>query len=298
VIFCEDYETPIDARFTEYNDHGSFFRSSGTGRNGSYSMTATWMPGQVSAGWLLYAFGRTPPGFYPAQTHPNEDFREVYWREWIRMEPGWTGAPNKLSRVYGIANADWAQSVIAHLWNNGIDLFLYSDPASGIGTDNQLITTGYNDFANLRWLGGPNPIDAGWWGSGQGITPVYDTANADQWYCVEAHARLNTPGQTDGLIEFFVDDQFEAGFYDLNLVGTWQDYGINVLSLENYWNSGSPQLNLRHRDNLVLSTEPIGCIDALPEPDSHLQLTSGLAGLVGLRLLARARRLRRLHLRH
>ncbi|HVP29660.1 MAG TPA: hypothetical protein VMW35_10930 [Myxococcota bacterium] len=263
ILFCEDYEdpAPLSQRFVEYNPDGtSFVRAANVGVGGSYGMKATFQAGQVAAGWLIRSFGRAPSSFYPPQSHGKQDFREIYWREYVRTQAGWTGSPAKLSRVYIIAGPNWAQAMIGHLWNSPGSPNLYAEPASGIGTNNQLITTTYNDFANLRWLGGNNRIDPGWTGSGEGTTPVYATASSDRWFCVEAHTKLNTPGQHDGLIEFWVDDHHEAKIDGLNLVGTWQGYGINAVSLENYWNGGAPGVRERYRDNLIVSTQRIGCI--------------------------------------
>jgi hypothetical protein len=154
--------------------------------------------------------------------------------------------------------------MIAHLWNTAGSPMLYAEPASGIGANGQLITTSYNDFAHLRWIGGPNAIDRGWSGGGQGTTPVYAPESADRWFCIEAHAKLNAPGQRDGVLEYWVDDHLEASFQGLNWVGTWQDYGINALSIENYWNGGAPARRERYRDNFIVSTARIGCLGARP----------------------------------
>jgi hypothetical protein len=271
ILFCEDYEdpAPLGSRFVEHNTaSGSFVRVSGEGVGGGPAMRATWQPGQVGAGWMIRTFGRTPPGFYAPQSHGTRDFREIYWREYFRTAPGWSGNPHKLSRVYGIANASWAQSMIAHLWGPAESAQLSLDPASGIGQNDQLITTSYNDSAHLRWLGGANAIDPGWSGNTSGSTAVFASANANRWYCAEAHARLNTPGQADGVFEFWIDGQLEARLTGLNWVGRWQAYGINGISLENYWNGGSPQLNVRYRDNLIVSTARIGCLPDRNAPDT------------------------------
>jgi hypothetical protein len=269
VIFCEDFESaaPLTQRFVEYNaDNDSFVRAAGVGYGGSYGMKVTWQPGQVAAGWLIRSFGRAPSSFYAPQSHPNQDFREIYWREYLRTQPGWTGSPAKLSRVYSIAGPNWSQAVISHLWNSPGSTVLYAEPASGIGTNNQLITTTYNDFANLRWLGGPNKIDPGWTGNGQGTTAVYAPANSDKWFCVEMRTKLNTPGQRDGVLEFWVDGRPEGKIEGLNLVGTYTAYAINAFSIENYWNDGAPGVRERYRDNFVLSTKRIGCIGSTGTP--------------------------------
>lgn len=42
-------------------------------------------------------------------------------------------------------------------------------------------------------------------------------------------------------------------------MGTFREYGINAVYLENYWNEGAPQPQERDFDNFVVSTSPIGC---------------------------------------
>ena len=94
-----------------------------------------------------------------------------------------------------------------------------------------------------------------------GVTPLYSTGRSGIWHCVESHVRLNDPGLPNGLNEFWIDGQLDARLEGINFVGSYQEYGINVASFENYWNSGSTQLNVRTRDNLVVSTQRIGCLE-------------------------------------
>ena len=111
-----------------------------------------------------------------------------------------------------------------------------------------LITTTYNDFAKLRWLGATS-----------GTTPLYRGAALGQWHCVEAHVQLNDAGQSNGIFEFWVDDVLNARKSTLNWVGSYNAYGINAVMLENYWNSGSPVVQDRFFDNFIVSTQRIGC---------------------------------------
>ena len=268
VIFCDDFEAsaPVpESRggpYIEYIDAGGkFIRVSGAGFNDSYGMQATWNPGDVSVGQMLVRFGRHPGNAAPLRA--NEDFRELYWREYIRTDEGWQGDPGKQSRVYILASGDTAwgpQAMIAHLWSNSVGI-LTLDPVSGTSSSGTVITTRYNDFENFRWLGGSNAIDSGWSGRKTGVTPLYSTGRSGIWHCVESHVRLNDPGLSNGLNEFWIDGQLDARLEGINFVGSYQEYGINVASFENYWNSGSTQLNVRTRDNLVVSTQRIGCLE-------------------------------------
>jgi len=80
------------------------------------------------------------------------------------------------------------------------------------------------------------------------------------WYCIEAHVRLNDPGASNGIQEFWIDGQLEARADDLDFVGSYQDYASTRSSSRTYWNDGSPREQERYFDNIVISTAPIGCL--------------------------------------
>ena len=115
--------------------------------------------------------------------------------------------------------------------------------------DGNVVTTRYNDFENLSWLGNL-----------RGVTPIFAADHAGKWFCIEVHVRLNDPGQSNGIHEFWIDGNLEARRTGLNFVGTYADYGINAVYLENYWNGGSPKQQERYFDSFVVSTKRIGCL--------------------------------------
>jgi len=167
---------------------------------------------------------------------------------YLRNQAGWQGSPAKLSRAFIFAGSNWSQAMIAHLWSTGD--YLLIDPASGVENGN-VVTTRYNDFDHLHWLGHQ-----------KGVTPLFATDNADKWFCIEAHVRLNDPGQSNGVQEFWINGNLETRRTGLNFVDTYSDYGINAVYLENYWNAGSPKLQERYFDSFVVSTKRIGCLCA------------------------------------
>lgn len=254
-IFCDDFEQdePLvaEGRYFEYQDDGGDFnRTPGTGYGGSNAMRVKWETGEVGAGGLLLAFGRNPNGYMnKTKIRPTEDFREVYYRMYLKMQPGWVGNPGKLSRATLIASSsDWSQAMIAHLWG-GNSSVLAIDPVRCVDQQSQVKCIGYNDFAHMDWIGLTH-----------GTTPIFDTSNSGKWYCIEAHVRLNDPGQSNGVQEFWINDGLEARREGINFVRSYTAYGINAIFFENYWNSGSVQDQLRYFDNIVVSTEPIGCL--------------------------------------
>jgi hypothetical protein len=251
-IFCDDFEddTPLrrEGRYFEIsNDEGDFAVQDGVGLDNSRGMRVRFQEREVSAGALHLAFGRVPGSYFDKGIRANEDFRDVYYRMYLRHQPGWQGSPAKLSRAFIFAGADFSQAMIAHLWS--AQDFLLIDPASGVDADGNVVTTRYNDFENLSWLGNL-----------RGVTPIFASDHAGKWFCIEVHVRLNDPGRSNGIHEFWIDGKLEARRTGLNFVGTYTDYGINAVYLENYWNGGSPKQQERYFDSFVVSTKRIGCL--------------------------------------
>jgi hypothetical protein len=140
---------------------------------------------------------------------------------------------------------NWAQAMIAHVWSSGEALTL--DPATGVRGD-QVVTSRYNDFPSLRWLGNKPTSQF----------KLHSTQESGRWVCVEARAKLNTPSKKDGLNQLWIDGRLEAERKNLDWRGEYTGHGINAVFLETYWNDGSPVTQSRWIDNFVISTKPIG----------------------------------------
>jgi len=254
-IWCDDFETDRLSRYFEYdNAGGRFTRQAGIGNGGSSAMRSVYTTTpQTSSGALHLAFGRTPQAYFRTVDAGTANYREIYWRVFVRYPAGWQGGgADKLSRATSfVSGSSWAQAMIAHVWS-GADApysdYLYIDPASGTNAAGAVLTTTYNDFSHLRWLG-----------AAQGRTPLFSSAQRTAWHCVEAHARLNAAGQSNGLFELWVDGQPDATRSGLNWVGNYSAYGINAVFIENYWNKGAPVVQERYLDNFVVSRARIGC---------------------------------------
>ncbi len=256
-IFCDDFESsdPLvgPGRYFEYGDNdGDCKVVDSVGVESSRGMEVIWQQGEVGAGGIKVAFGRNPNTYMnKQQISPNQDFREIFYRMYLKMEEGWEGNPAKLSRATVFTSSeDWRQAMIAHLWSDG-EYHLLLDPASCVDENGTVRCTTYNDFDNLDWLGYLS-----------GKTPLFDADHDDTWFCVEHHVKLNDPGQSNGLQEFWIDDDLEARREGMNFTGTYTEYAINAVFFENYWNDGSIKDQKRYFDNIVISTERIGCLDS------------------------------------
>jgi len=251
VIFADDFEQDRTASYFEVDDaDGSFVRVPGVGLDGSWGMRARWTAGQVSAGSLKLAFGRTPDRYFRPVDAGTARYRELYWRLFVRNQPGWVGGGgHKLARAIVFATPGWAEAAIGHLWSGSTDQTrLVLDPASGTDAAGALRTTSYNDFPNLRWLG-----------AGASRTPLFDAAHVGQWHCVEARMELDDAGASNGSFTLWIDGAREVELTGLDWLAGYDDYGINALFVENYWNDGSPAAQERYLDELVVSRAPIGC---------------------------------------
>lgn len=252
-IWCDDFDVNRLSQYFEYDSaNGDFTRVAAVGRNGTVGMRARWSTAEVSAGSLHLAMGKTPLAYFDPVDAGTALYRDIYWRVWVRHQPGWQGSgPAKLSRAFSFAATSWAQAMIAHVWSGqGLpnSNYLYLDPVSGTDVAGTVQTTQYNDFANFRWLGAqPSTLD------------MFANSRAGTWFCVEARAKLNDAGQSNGVFELWINGNAEAQRTGLNWLGSFNTYAINAVYLENYWNDGSPQAQERYMDDFVVSTQRIGC---------------------------------------
>lgn len=246
-LFCDDFEDPVDERYYSFDRaDGAFVWELDAGINGSGAMVATWQAGQVGAGGLQLLIGANPLA-KPNIGEKSERFREIYYRHYLWLQSGWQGNPHKLSRLTVLTDSNWSQAMIAHLW--GVDGgYLTVDPVSCTSKGGVPVCKGYNDFKNMRWLG-----------LRRGATAVHTPSHSGKWHCVEANLRLNDAGVANGYQRFWLNGQREADVQGLDFVSNYRGYGINGLFIENWWNGGAPGERTRVIDNLVLSTERIGC---------------------------------------
>lgn len=254
-IWCDDFEKDRLSRYFGYRHRdGSFVRAPGVGYGGSTGMRARFATAkQVDAGTLHLAFGKTPSTSFRPVDAGVARYREIYWRHLIKYPAGWIGGGgNKVSRAQSIVTTNFVQAMMAHVWSgsgkNDREYELAIVPASGTDASGGVRTRWYNDFANFRWLG-----------TARSRTWIFDDAHIGKWYCIETRARLNDPGQSNGVIELWINGHLEAQLTGLNWLGSYTEYGINTVFLENYWNDGAPQPQERYFDNLVVSTQRIGC---------------------------------------
>src|SRR6266849_2759675 len=250
-LWCDDLQqNRLPSYHESDNGGGNIGPGVGVSLNWGNAMRAHFNVGTVSPGSLHLAFGKTPRSYFKPVDAGTAVYRELYWRFYYKAQSPWTGGnPNKLTRALSFVDpANFNSVVYAQLWGYGTTNFLTLDPASGTDPAGNIVTTGWNDFAHMRWLGAK-----------PGMTPLYDATHVGQWHCIETHAKLNDPGQSNGVFEYWLDGLLDAQETGLNWVGSYQTYGLNALFLEGYWNAGSPVAQDMFFDDYVVSTQRIGC---------------------------------------
>ncbi len=252
-IYCQDFELEgsVVGEFFDYQDgDGSFVPTHDGAASGITAMRATYHGGEPGAGWLSVAFGRNPIvyGRQPAVAGES-DFQAIYWRLRVRTEQGWPDVgPGALAEVTSFAAKDWGQAMVARLRSHPDEgTTLFGEAVTCVEGDT-VACSGLDDPSGLREL---TPLE--------GDFPLFSAAESGIWHCVEGHVALNTPGVTDGVFEFWVDEQLQGSRTDVDWRGGWSDYALNLFTLRNFWPGGAPKDLIRDIDDLVLSTERVGC---------------------------------------
>lgn len=245
-IWFDDFDTAVKYREESGGREGPGFGGSGE------AMVCLYEKGSRGNGNRKVFFGDAP---FMCMAREGEKFDEVYWRVYVKHQPGWVcgeyegtdhGGPDKMSRATMFVDPKvWKQGIFAHVWGGPKGLTL--DPASGI-KDGKVVTTKYNDFDNMRWLGNKPGAEFN----------IHASEEAGWWVSVECRVKLNTPGKKDGVNQLWIDGKLECERTELDWRNDYDEFGINAVFLEAYWNKRSPVTQKRWYDNFVISTERIG----------------------------------------
>lgn len=247
-LWCDDFESDRDLErnyFDVNRAQGRLSVVTDDAYGGTHSLRNAYVAGVEDSGSIKLSIGNNP---LRRERYTSRNFDDVYWRFYLKTDAGWIGQAEKVTRAAIVAGTNWSQAAIGHLWEDQVTgLGLGLDTASGV-VGATVVTTRWNDFAHLHWLGKAN-----------GHTQVYAPENRNRWQCIEVHMRLNTPGKSDGRFEFWVDGRPEAQETNLNWRGNYSTYGINVVTLEGWVNAGALRNQYRYFDNFVVATSRIGC---------------------------------------
>ncbi|MHA6485029.1 cohesin domain-containing protein [Paenibacillus sp. strain BS8-2] len=244
-LFCDDFDEDRLSSYYHHSHPALLKRTAGTGMEDSTSLDGIFS-GNNGHGNIRLAFGKTPDALvYKPVGDPDEVVREFSWRFYVKNDEAWSvGEDGMFANLYAYGpNNQVLMKVTANLAYGAI----YS----------------YVQTANLDGNGNPNGLNSQIYvGTGKKILEI---GNHD-WNLVEFQIKLNDPGQSNGKYQVYINENLVSDLSNMNWIGSYQDYGFNVVEFEQSLDaSGVPQQH-RYIDNLVLSTEPVGPIETEDEP--------------------------------
>jgi len=242
-VVCEDFERPDKSKWSDYKNNALYVENDAA-LSGKQSLRQIYERDQSVAGWLGWHFGDHPEG----GVRSDEKFEEIYFRFYHRFSKSWPDQfPPKFARIgsrypgEGLLFAWQEQLLISGRRPGGTPI---SSPISSI--DEPAGTLHLGD-GKLRWLD-RRELD------------LRFAERKGEWVAMEMRVKLNTPGQNDGRVTYWLNGDVVLDTDGLNLRGAYTGTTINVAMLEGYWNGGAPRDGLkRWFDNVVIATEPIGC---------------------------------------
>ena len=229
-IFCDDFETEqnLNVNYDDVSTNGMFVSTNDAFR-GTYCLEQHYTAGQVNTGWVGKFFGDNP-NLNP----PGPKYDEIYVRWYHKFDDGFIGLPPKMARLRLQIPSDWKGYVTVHQWIEEYDCLKADTWVKG----------------EDRWL--PRAYST---------LDYSEPANIGRWICIEVRVKLNTPGQSNGEIEYWADGEQILYRNGLNLRSDYDDYGLNFMQWDCYWNDpGSPASQSRFYDNFIISTGPIGVL--------------------------------------
>lgn len=248
-ILCEDFED-IDnpsAHFSEWE--GSGIGLGGPGLDSPTAFEVTHSPGEDWSGVAEVRFGEGPAANNVAQ--PGSQFDEVWVRFHTRVDEGWPVAgPGDVLEIEGVDQGG-AATFMSRISATQYDPQLWGAAFSCVAYD-YVYCDGIQDWLDLDWIG-----------SQQGQSPVFAQPNAQEWTCVVVHARLNTPGAQDGMMEVLVGDTLDSQVFDLNYRGVRGDLGFNRIGMPTFIEQPLQGTHRRYIDDLVVSTASLDCDDVI-----------------------------------
>jgi hypothetical protein len=242
-VVCEDFEKWDKSNWSDYKNNALYVENDAS-LSGKRSLRQYYAQDQAVAGWLGWHFGDHPEG----GLRSDESFEEIYFRFYHRFQKSWPDQfPPKFARV----GSRYPSKGLQFAWQEQLLISGRRPGAAPISTPISSLAepagTVHMGDGNLRWLD-REQLD------------VRFVERKGEWVAIEMRVKLNTPGQSDGRITYWLNDEVVLDREGLNLRGAYTETSINLAMLEGYWNGGSPRDGLkRWFDNVVIASEPVGC---------------------------------------
>ena len=156
-------------------------------------------------------------------------------------------------------------------------LFYLKSPSGPKGTPNYYWAIVLNSYNFQLAVAPAPPSDSAFQPCDNCVSWNLYSLNPERWYCLEMEVKANTPGERDGYVKVWVDNQLVLNRQNMNLRGNYS-LGITRFQIGHQADRQDYiEVNeYRWWDNIVISTSRIGCLeDPIPAPPTNLQVERG-----------------------
>lgn len=230
-VWCDDFEKD---RLSSYEGKQDAFIQDRSGFYRSKGLVAGSSGLPVS---LTKAVGQTPYYIFSGNTSGN--FRDIYWRFYVRKTSDFQSTDQSLLSKASVLAPNGIEAASAEIAMDK-ENFLHLRSFSGTDQQGRLIKTNNHVY---------DPVKS-----------KKAVLTSGSWHCVEAHVQLNSAGNSNGVFELWVNGELMARQTDVNWLGSYEEFGINHISLNNH----VPEDHAKYFDNFVVSTAPVGCGENTP----------------------------------
>lgn len=195
---------------------------------------------------VRYQSGSTGP--YMRHQFPGQDrVYSRYYRKWASnwLWPGSFGPHD--TYLFGMYGQQYFAPTTTYLT-------IYTDSIYAGPPDWQFGTVGLQTKAELQGRGTQSPSS---------LMPPPPRFELNRWYCIETLATMNTPGNSDGRLQLWLDG---VAIFDLTGV-LLRDSNNASLQFDTfmfgpYFHDGTSQIQSTWIDALVIATERVGCLES------------------------------------
>jgi hypothetical protein len=249
-ILCEDFEDPnAPAEHFSSFDNGNFALV-GEGFDSPTALEITHRANQTWSGWATLRFGEGPEAANVVR--PDTRFDEVWVRFRFRVEDGWpVQGPGDLVTIAGYT-VEGIPAFFTRTSAPPYEPWIYASVRSCVFGEHINCVGDDNDWNQMS----PRY-------SRRGNTAVFEDDAAEVWRCGVMHARLNDYGMPNGVLEVTVDQALDSAADYINYRELRTDIHFNQISLPSFIEQPLQNDHRRYLDNIVVSTEPLHCNDAI-----------------------------------
>ncbi len=276
-LFCEDF-TYGDGDYETWFDHSEFLTALGGGNRDRIDLSSD---EYRTGGWSVHmpAADEDHRGadlvWYACEGEPTTNcqlrgYDRLYFRTWVRFAEDHTYVHHFLGIrgldrfwEYGSAgclpNGESVMGTTVDFDRNTHETFFYTyhmDMGCDQNCGNYMDVTARCDRCDDIGMPTCDEVEQCCWGNSFRPDPPV-ALPTDEWFCLEMMMEANTPGEADGEMAYWINDELGHEVEGIRWRST-EDLQLNRVRLQHYIESADSP-NRVWFDDVVVSTERIGC---------------------------------------